>query len=253
MLRISLFGKFSARSEQGLLDDARSPRALELFAYLLLRRDRSHSREALGSVLWGDSSPNQEKKYLRNTLWQLQRVLTDSFGNDENPIMIRSDSIGVKPDAKMWIDVEVFEAAHETVKDKRGSEMTEDQAAALATAIELYKGHLVEGWFHEWCLADRERFIQILLLMLDKMIEYSEVRKDFESGIMFGERALSIDWAREVTHQNLMRLLYLSGDRTGALRQYELCKSTLKRELDVEPSEITETLAEAIRNDQFGF
>ncbi len=48
----------------------------------------------------------------------------------------------------------------------------------------------------------------------------------------------------------MMRLYYLTGDRTAALRQYATCVAALKEELHVSPSERTLALYEQIRNDR---
>jgi hypothetical protein len=47
-----------------------------------------------------------------------------------------------------------------------------------------------------------------------------------------------------------MRLLFLLGDRTGALRQYDHCRFALQQELGVEPCQQTQILAEQIRHDK---
>jgi hypothetical protein len=47
-----------------------------------------------------------------------------------------------------------------------------------------------------------------------------------------------------------MRLRYLAGDRTGALRQFERCAAALDSELDVLPSRATVHLYEQIRGDR---
>ena len=46
---------------------------------------------------------------------------------------------------------------------------------------------------------------------------------------------LRLDPAHETAHRNLMELLGLSGRRSDALRQYQECVESLKRELGVEP------------------
>jgi DNA-binding SARP family transcriptional activator len=47
-----------------------------------------------------------------------------------------------------------------------------------------------------------------------------------------------------------MRLHYLAGDRTTALRQYKRCVATLEEDLGVEPSMSTRILYEQICNDR---
>jgi DNA-binding SARP family transcriptional activator len=47
-----------------------------------------------------------------------------------------------------------------------------------------------------------------------------------------------------------MRLYYLSGNRTAALRQYQRCVKTLQEELDVEPALETRKFFELIHDDR---
>jgi DNA-binding SARP family transcriptional activator len=54
--------------------------------------------------------------------------------------------------------------------------------------------------------------------------------------------------AHERIHRRLMRLYYLAGDRTAALRQYERCVTLLREELGVDPSERTVALYRQIRS-----
>jgi len=70
-----------------------------------------------------------------------------------------------------------------------------------------------------------------------------------ERGLLYGDCSLNCDPARERTHRRLMRLRYLAGDRTGALRQYERCREFLNTELNVMPSAFTEKLCQDIRGD----
>jgi hypothetical protein len=88
------------------------------------------------------------------------------------------------------------------------------------------------------------------LTMLDKLMGYSEAHHEYEAGILYGARVLLFDRAREHTHRQLMRLQYLAGNRTGALRQYERCLIALEQELGVKPARSTTILYDQIRADQ---
>ena len=68
---------------------------------------------------------------------------------------------------------------------------------------------------------------------------------------MYAGNILKYDPARERTHRQLMRIYYLLGDRTAALRQYERCVGALKRELGVNPERRTVDLHQQIKSDQF--
>jgi DNA-binding SARP family transcriptional activator len=60
-------------------------------------------------------------------------------------------------------------------------------------------------------------------------------------------RSLEVDPARESTYRALMRLLFMNGDRTSALRAYERCAAVIQGEFGVLPESETEALVAEIR------
>ena len=248
VLKIALFGSFCVQYEEQVLDHLESRKALELFCYLLLYRYRRHSRERLATLLWGDSSTAQSKKYLRQTLWQLQTAL-DSIAapNRSRLLVIEPDWISVNGHSEVALDVETFEHSYEQLSRLSSQDLNSRNIEFLWEAVKLYRGNLLEGWCQEWCLFERERLQNMYLFMVDKLVDYCEANQDYETGLAYASRLLEFDPARERTHRRLMRLLYLAGDRTTALRQYERCVIALDKELGVRPSERTVALYEQIR------
>jgi DNA-binding SARP family transcriptional activator len=145
------------------------------------------------------------------------------------------------------VDVVSFELAYAAAKETPGRRLTTGQAESLQQAVALYTSDLLEGWYQEWCLLERERLQQLYLMALDKLVAYSEVHGAFEAGLGYGAQILHYDRTREYTHCQLMRLYYLAGDRTGALRQYERCVAALKEEMDIEPAPETVELYQLVR------
>lgn len=248
---IRLFGKFSIQHNDSELESFPSAKAKELFCYLLLHRDRSHSREVLASLLWGDCPTSQSKRYFRQTLWQLQQTLHGhSRGNSTRLLQVDDESLRLDSQPQLWFDVAVFEEAFVPVRGVAGEQVNKEQARALHDAISLYKGDLLEGHYQDWCLFHRERLQNIYISMLDKLMGYSEVHRKFEAGMAYGELLLQQDHARERTYYRLMRLHYLEGDRAGALRQFQRCEATLQKELGVPPSRRTVELRDQVRTDK---
>jgi DNA-binding SARP family transcriptional activator len=99
-------------------------------------------------------------------------------------------------------------------------------------------------------LYERERLRTIYLIMLGKLMAYCEEYQEYESGLTYGHHILCCEPAHERTHRKMMRLYYLSGDRTAALRQYQRCVTTLRRELDVAPTHSTTKLYDQIKLDR---
>lgn len=263
-LQVSLFGKMSVSWAGGTEDlHCGSTKARELFAYLALHRERPHSRERLGSLLWNHVSTKRSKAYLRKALWQLQHApIARPFGapapsdggaaGSETPeglLVVDGSWVQLNPRARIWLDVDVFEAAFRAVRDQDVDAMSPAVAEALQQAVALYTSDLLENWYRDWCLLERERLQDVYLMALGKLAHYAERHGSYDTGIGYGLRMLEVDPARECAHRRLMRLRYLSGDRTGALRQYVRCADVLDAELGVQPSTATRQLYENVQSD----
>lgn len=245
-LTVTLFGRLNIECRGQALELSDSQKAQELFCFLLLHRNRSYSRESLASMLWEHCTTAQSKAYLRKALWQLQQGVGEVIEGSDL-LLVESEWIQFNPDYELQVDVELFEEVHRETKGKNGWELDASTMEHVQKAIWIYKGDLLENWYLDWCLYERERLQQMYLVLLDKSMDYFELHGEYEAGIDCGNRILQIDRARENTHQRLMRLCYLNGDRTGALRQYQRCTSALREELDTEPSTRTTALFEQIR------
>lgn len=250
-LRIRMLGRLIVQREDRELAGTEPRKVQELFSYLLLHRDQPHPREMLAGLLWGDSTTSQSKKYLRQALWQLQSALEpQSEAIDGRVLLVESDWVQLNPEADLWLDVAVFEQAFELARGVPGQRLDAGVAQTLQDAAHLYQGDLLEGWYQDWCLYERERLQNIYLAMLSKLMIYCETHGKYEDGLYCGECALQCDVAQERIHRRLMRLQYLAGDRTAALRQFERCTAVLDEELGVRPSDRTVTLYEQIRADR---
>jgi DNA-binding SARP family transcriptional activator len=250
-LSIHLFGKFCVRRDEQVLDGFESRKVQELFCYLLLHRDHSVPREMLASLMWPDTTTAQSKKSLRQALWQLQSALESQTElDDDRMLLVEPDWVQLNSKADIWLDVAVLEQAFDLVRKIPGEELDLYRVQIIQDAVQLYQGPLLEGWYQDWCLYERERIQNIYLTMLDKLMIYCEIHRDYETGLLYGMRILCYDRARERTHRWLMRLHYLNGDRATALRQYEQCAAALEEELGVKPSKGTVVLYEQILADQ---
>lgn len=245
---IQLFGEPNIQCHGNAWVKPESSIAQEIFLFLLSHRRVIHSRESLASLLWSECSTEQSKKNLRQTLWRLRSC--DALPVEMKQsllISIDKDHIQLNPEIDFRVDTEVFEEIYREVKPRQT--LDESMAKRLREAAQLYRGEFLEGYWQDWCLFERERFQNMYLAMMDKLIEWCISEKYFEDGLDYGERILQLDPASERAHQQMMRLHHLSGNRTTALRQFERCVRNLKEELDVNPSASTLAILAQIRAD----
>jgi DNA-binding SARP family transcriptional activator len=204
-----------------------------------------HNRERLASLLWEASSTAQAKKYLRQALWQIQSSCNDYLGKENGRLFLADpERVQVNPEVEVWVDVTTFDQTFSRLRAVR--DLDESSARALDDAARLYKDDLLIDWRQDWLLYERERLQNNYLVMLDKLAGYCEAMRDYAAGVSYGARILQYDPAREHTHQQMMRMYYLAGDRIAALRQFDRCVESLRRELDVGPAPSTLTLREQI-------
>lgn len=249
--RILLFRRLSVRHDEQVLEGLEAQKARELFCYLIINHGRPFTRAKLASLLWQNSTDSQTKRYLRQTLWQLQSALTAESATEEEPLVsVEDDWIRFNATAGAWVDVHEFERSYALVQGIAGSELDAVSAEALRKATRLYRGDLLENCYRDWCVFERERLRNIYLVMLDKLVGYCEATQAYEAAVAYANEILKRDRAHERTYRRLMRLHYLAGNRTNALRAFARCREALDEELGVEPSEQTILLHQEIRTGQ---
>ena len=248
VIHVSLFGQFHAWTKGGRVNGLNLRKTQELFSYLLIHRGVAHPREFLGELLWEDSPPVQARKYLRQALWHLQSSISGS--SDGPALAADAATIELLPGEHIQSDAAEFEQAYQLSNGIAPPDLPPETVRKLEHVLSLYKGEFMDGFYTEWCLCERERLHRMQVNILDRLLVRSESRREFASGVEYGARILQDDPACERTHRRLMRLHYLAGDRTAALRQFETCACRLQEELGVHPSQRTLQLRDQIRADQ---
>lgn len=252
-LQFRLLGRLQVRYGNASVQTPDSRKARQLLCYLLLHRDRSHRREMLADLFWNDKTAVQSKKYLRQTLWQLQSTFDgQTAGVQQDLVLADATWVQLNPDIGFTLDVNEFESVCESVSNIPGHLLTPAQGQSLRSVTTLYQGDLLEGWYQDWCLFERVRLQGLYMSMLEKLMRCCEAHAEYAEGCRYGNMILRQDRARERTHRRMMRLYYQAGQRTAALRQYHACAKALQEELGVEPARSTRTLYDQIRTDEYG-
>ena len=234
ILRVRLLGAPDLRLGGAALPPLESARALSLLAYLLLHREAAQPRQRLAFPLWPDSTEAQARTNLRHVLHTLRRTLP---GLDRY-LEVTPRTLAWRADPPFWLDVAAFE------------ELADGDPEALAGAVALYRGDLLEGLDDEWLAEDRERLRRRCLQALERLVALLAERGDHAGAIPYAERLLRQDPLQEAAWRTLMGLHDARGDRARALHVYHACAATLERELGVEPSPPTRRAYEALLGGQ---
>jgi len=231
----------------------RRRKGMALLAYLALT-GRTHSREALATLLWPELDHSRGLSNLRRELSRLKKDLgVDIFLADRS-------QLGLDFEKEWRVDVERFRALLATVDEHAHfpAEACDDCLVALNEATALYADDLLAGFtlpdapaFDEWHFFENESLRQALGDALQKLIEWYREQKAYREAVKFARRWLALDPLHEPAHRLLMAVYARDGQQAAALRQYEECVRLLEEELAVEPEAATEELYEAIRSRQF--
>lgn len=214
-----------------------------LLAYLLLQRQRSQPRETLAGLFWGDHSQERARSCLNTTLWRLRQVLEpDGIPRGTYLLTISADEVGFNLESDYWLDVAAFEEQISPVLAKPVQAMQAADAQVLENALQLYTGELLEGFYDDWALRERERLRRVYLNCLAHLMGYYKHHQAFQKSLLYGQRILDQEPLREEIQREMMRLYLANGQRAMAVRQYELCRQVLTTELGIPPMEETQAL-----------
>jgi DNA-binding SARP family transcriptional activator len=242
-VRISLLGIVRV-SHQGIPTESGLGRAVKgLLGYLTLFRHRFHAREVIAGLFWGESSENRARSSLSTTLWRLRKILEPgSIPSGAYLVTAPTGEIGFNCKSDHWIDVESFEDRIKPILTKTYDSLTKIDVRQLESALNLYNGELLEGFYDEWALRERERLRSLFVKGQVHLLYHYSHQAIWDKGLACAQNILNLDPLREEIHREMMRLYFKNGQRALALRQYEKCRETLASELEVLPMEETQIL-----------
>ena len=232
-MRLELLGGFQLRAANGEPVALSAKKARALLAYLALGAGRRQSRERLAALFWMDSNEHHARTSLRQALTLLRRTLAEA-GDDA--IVADADCVSLHSSA-LSLDVRDFEQALE-----------QGTAGALQSALSLYRGDLLDGVsadttaFEQWLAGERERLRGQAVKALSKLFEHQAAAGLTDRALETGVRLVALDPLAEEAQRQLIKLYMQSGRTVEALKQYQLFRQSLARQLGVPPAPQTEAL-----------
>jgi DNA-binding SARP family transcriptional activator len=243
ILRISLFGNFRVTNDSWQKEIKLTRTIQLLLAYMVLERNRLHSRDVLLDLFWSDYSPERARNCLNTALWRLRKVL-EPLAEDKGKYLVTSltGEIGFNLKCDCWVDVAVFENVADQVLKEPVDRISLEQVKKLEEVLALYIGDMLEGVYEDWALVAREHHRLLYIRSLDYLMHYYRYHAAYPTSIQYGKAILELDPLREEVHRDLMQLYMDCGQRSLAVRQYETCRHQLQDELGIPPMEETRTL-----------
>jgi predicted ATPase/DNA-binding SARP family transcriptional activator len=235
--QVHLFGPFECFLGDSLYNLPAVSDARSLLAYLLLHKTRAFPRSVLAALIAPDSPDAQARHALSQALWHIRRSM---------PGLLMSDTsqVGIGSQVEVQIDVLEFQVLAD--RCLAGPMATATVLADLRQAVGLYRGDLLEGFYDDWVLIERERLRELYLQALERLVTAYKVALQYQQALVTAQRLVSADPLNEAAHREVMRLYHYLGCPADALRQYDTCREVLRREFDLEPEIETRQIAQAV-------
>ncbi|MBX3058707.1 MAG: tetratricopeptide repeat protein [Anaerolineae bacterium] len=235
MLEIRLSGRFEVKLDGRAVTLPSRP-AQSLFAYLALSAGTAHRREKLAGLLWPDSSDDNARRNLRQSLWHIRKALGDAA-----PHYLHSDDMTVTFAAvNFWLDVALLE------KPTDASATPEELMAVVA----VYDGELLPGFYDDWVVWQRERQQTLFERKMEQLLDRLTAVHRWDDLLEWGERWLAFGQSPEAAYRALMIAHAGRGDLARTAAVYRRCVKALAKELGVEPSPQTRALFERLAHSQ---
>ena len=233
MFVLELLGTLSLRGDSCPVPvAAQQKRPLGLLAVLGLGGSQGLSRDRIEAYFWPESSGTLARHSLDQTVYAIRHALGADF------IVSTGRELRLNPELAQ-VDVWSFDQAI--------------RAGEWATAVDRYKGPLLEG-FHFADSRELESWIDT---------NRTRLRLEYQNAIEFlaktsaeaGEYSKSASWWRKLVDSDpfsttatkkLMLALAATGDRAGAVKHARLYQELVRQELEIEPDSEIENLAAAL-------
>ncbi|MDQ6692873.1 MAG: tetratricopeptide repeat protein [Chloroflexota bacterium] len=264
-LSLSFLGPFQTNLDSSSAKGFESDRVRALLAYLVMEAGRPHRRDALAALLWPEQRQELALKNLRHILYKLRQVL-DGTGDDEagttpestqSPyLVVTTQTVQFDATGDFQLDVDEFTRLVEAPRTHQHRRLGVCGSCNLkmAHAVRLYRGEFLEGFgladsteFDEWLLLTREALHQKAVYALTHLAAYSQARSDYQQAESYARKQLELEPWNEDAHRHLVHLLWMTGQRSAAIAQYQACRRVLAEELGIEPSPETDALYKLVR------
>lgn len=252
-LEVRYLGRFEVCSTWRQVERWHSAKAKSIFQYLMTRPREPVIKDVLMEALWPECEPRAAGNNLKAAMHGLRQTLNYLFDEKEGfpYILFMQGSYLINPEIELWVDVEEFE--QHWVRGRR-LEREAKQSEAIhefELAEVLYRGDYLEDEpYEEWTLLRREALKDTYVIILGKLADYAMKNADYESTIVYCQRILAKDTCREDAYRRLMNCYSQLGQRNRALRWYEICRRTIKAELDTTPDHETTALYHQLLNNE---
>ena len=257
-ISLQLLGSFNAEANGRSLQKFRTNKVQALLIYLATEGETAIARDKLMEMLWPGLPRESAQTNLRQTAYQLRKMLSDARGEEVAPFILSERlTIGINPEVGCTIDVHDFEQLTDEIKRHSHPDLYSclECQSRLEQAIALYQGDFLNDFylvdsntFEEWAMMQRETLRRRALDALETLTAMRLRQHVYHEAQRFAQRQIEIDNLREIGYRQMMEALARNGQTSEALSYYETYSQLLAEELGMAPTVRTTALYEQIKS-----
>ena len=209
-----------------------------LLNILALSPNHICTRERLLGLLWGSRSQQQAQASLRQALSEIRKAL-----NSDDIIALITDRTNVKLDTDL---VEV-DATCCTDLLRSADRSSHEKAAGIIIGEFTTPTSINEEYYDEWVAHQHDRLKASFQDNLCGYMRAALQSSELQSAQTFARALLTMERGDEEAHRALMQVFAQQGNRTLALRQFEICAEALQSQYEAEPDFSTIEVYERIK------
>ncbi len=195
--------------------------------FFILAHPEGVTKEEIGEAFWPDADRDTIKLRFKNTIYRLRKALgSDSISYDEEYYRFNRS-------LDYEYDVDIFQT--ELANAKKSTEI-EDQIAHYRAALTSYHGGFLPKIDQEWVIIAREKYHQAFMNAAIELSNLYMKTGNYSQAVALANRALEEDNYNEAVYRSAMLAYSALDDRPAVVRQFERCRTILKKDLDIEPS-----------------
>ncbi|OUR76744.1 hypothetical protein A9Q83_13325 [Alphaproteobacteria bacterium 46_93_T64] len=236
--KLFLFGQFKWELASGQAMPKLRDKTTALIAFIALSPDGTIRRQAAAELLWENGKDPLAS--LRQSVREI-RDMERSFGSDLFQANAQYLSLDLE---RIWVDARIATECSSNFDVSIAKQLILNDLGRFLVDCPV-DTEVFSDWLHLERTRREEDLENVSLLLLD----FLENDALSSAEIKHVARAiLKFDQTNERAYRSLMNAYSNEDDRASALRQFDICKDVLKRELSVEPSEETTQLAQKIKS-----
>jgi len=243
-LLVCILGPITVLLDGSPLEACPSTKAQSLLCILALNRQPVSVHKLLAAI-WGE---RDEKSAMNNFYFTLHQLRT--YLKRKNAILYKRGLCSLNPD-EITVDTALFEQFVTTAREYLSAGNSATAKHYFSQAAQLDRGPVLSG---EDLLEDALFQLEALEHAVSTALrDYGETclmchQPDLAEEVL--SQAVQKPFADESTSRTYIKAKYLSGNKSGALAQYERLCQQLRTEFDAEPHRLTRELADRIRHNQ---